>query len=66
MAIIFICTHYPKLFKSISMLQTITELRDAGIHVIPLGYKDGKFIHPIYHDKFTGGMSENDLSELVK
>jgi len=48
------------------MLQTITELRDAGIHVIPLGYKDGKFIHPIYHDKFTAGMSENDLSELVK
>ncbi len=47
------------------MLPTILELKDSGINCIPLGYKDGKFIHPVYNTKFDTGFSVEEITELT-
>ena len=40
----------------------LTELHDINVHVIPLGYKDGRFIHPNYSDRFDSGFTPDELN----
>lgn len=48
------------------MTELIKELKEAGISVLPLKYKDGHFEHPLYNDKFDTGFSNNELSALIQ
>ena len=46
---------------STSLRQHLTELHDLGVHVIPLGYRDGRFLHPTYNDRFDTGFALEEL-----
>jgi hypothetical protein len=46
------------------MKETIREFYALGIRVLPLGYKDGKFIHPPYSHKFDEGFTEDEALAL--
>jgi hypothetical protein len=46
--------------------ETVKELHDLGIHVVPLNYAAGKFIHPNYSDKFDTGFTWQELEVLLE
>jgi hypothetical protein len=48
------------------MRDLIVSLHEQGIHVVPLNYASGKFIHPNYSDKFDSGFSLEELDVLLK
>ena len=47
------------------MTSRILEFLENGIHVLPLQYKNDKFIHPNYSHKFDTGFTERELSDLI-
>ena len=47
------------------MLQTILELKEAGIKCVPLAYRNDNFVFPLYQSKYDTGFSNDEVKNLT-